>query len=238
MAGQRIQSLTEPIAVFCQGNVLLHGGADPKELVYLIEGSAEARCRGNASEPAHGVGALFDATVILLESSDERAVGPVEHVTAQGLTDRTRAGVMPIGRHPLWGVTHHIECLRRSNRLATSMSRVSLEPRINQIAIAIDAQEREHHVPLTLMEVSSTDQDRASLLGKQLIGHEWGKTGLRVSNGLVREHTAALQAQLGEIPQAQLIPESPEHDELDDIGGIVQEVERGPRAFVEGSSAV
>jgi hypothetical protein len=76
-----------------------------------------------------------------------------------------------------------------------------------------------------------------SLLGKQLIGHEWGKTGLRVSNGLVREHTAALQAHLDEIPRAQLIPESPEHDEQGDIGGIVQEVERGPRAFVEGSTA-
>src|SRR5258708_28381886 len=30
-----IQSLTEPIALFCQGNILLHRAADPKELAHL-----------------------------------------------------------------------------------------------------------------------------------------------------------------------------------------------------------
>ncbi len=54
----------------------------------------------------------------------------------------------------------------------------------------------------------------------------------------MREHKAALQEHLGQIAQAQLLPESPEHDEQDDSRGIFQEVEGGPRAFVEGSSAV
>jgi hypothetical protein len=38
---QGIQLLTEPSALFCQGNVLLHRGTDPKELAHLIECSAE-----------------------------------------------------------------------------------------------------------------------------------------------------------------------------------------------------
>jgi hypothetical protein len=42
MAWKRIQALTEPSALFCQGNVLLHRGPDPKELAHLIESSAEA----------------------------------------------------------------------------------------------------------------------------------------------------------------------------------------------------
>ena len=49
--------------------------------------------------------------MILLQSIVEVAVGPVEHVTAQGLADGTRVGVMPIGRHPFWGVTNHIDGL-------------------------------------------------------------------------------------------------------------------------------
>jgi hypothetical protein len=53
-----------------------------------------------------------------------------------------------------------------------------------------------------------------------LIGKEGGKTGFPVSNGLVRELKAALQEHLGEIPHAQLIPESPQHDEQDEISGL------------------
>lgn len=69
----------EPSALLYQGNVLLHRGTGPKELAHLIEGSAEARCRGHAAESAHGGGALCDPPVILLESMVESAVGPGEH---------------------------------------------------------------------------------------------------------------------------------------------------------------
>jgi len=76
--------------------------------------------------------------VILLQSIVERAVGPVEHVTAQRLSDRTRVGVMSMSCHPFWGVTNHIGGLRRSKRLAASISRFSTRHRINQFTIPID----------------------------------------------------------------------------------------------------
>jgi hypothetical protein len=94
------------------------------------------------------------------------------------------------------------------------------------------ARESYHHFPLTLMEVSSTYQDRASLsssLGAQLICHEWGKARLRVPDCLMRELEAALQEQLGQIAQAQRVPQPPQHDEQDNIGGICQGVEGGLR---------
>ncbi len=50
----------------------------------------------------------------------------MEHVTAQGFTDRARVGIMPIGPHPFWAVAHDVDSLRRSKRLAASMSRFSL----------------------------------------------------------------------------------------------------------------
>jgi hypothetical protein len=106
--------------------VLLHGGADPKELAHFIEGSTEARSRGHASKPTHRVVTLFDATVILLQSIVQIAVGPVEHLTAQSLANRTGIGMMSICRHPLWSVAYNLDGLRRSKRLAASMSRFSL----------------------------------------------------------------------------------------------------------------
>ena len=111
MAWKRIQSLMEPSALFCQGNVLLHRGRCPKELAHLIEGSAEARCRGHTSESAHGVVALFDTTMILLESIVERAVGPVQHVTAKRLADRTGVGIMSISRHLRRRLTSYLDGL-------------------------------------------------------------------------------------------------------------------------------
>jgi len=241
MAWKRIQSLMEPSALFCQGNVLLHRGRCPKELAHLIEGEARARCRGHTSESAHGVVALFDTTMILLESIVERAVGPVEHITTKGLADRTRVGVMPIGRHPLWGVTNHIDSLRRSKRLAASISRFSIEPRINQIAISIDGS----------IEIASFPFDGdggfnhvpgppylATSLSSQLIRHERIKTGFPVSNGLMGELKAALHEHLGQVPRAQCVPEPPEDDQEHDVRGVFQKVERDFSTLIEGSLAV
>jgi hypothetical protein len=87
---QSFQLVADHLASVGKGNLLLHRCKDPKELAHFIEDSAEARCRGHAPEPTHEVIALFDATVILLQSIVEVAVGPAEHIIAQGLADRTR----------------------------------------------------------------------------------------------------------------------------------------------------
>ncbi len=109
-----------------KGNLLLDGGTDPKELASFIKSATKACCRGHTSEPTHRVIALLDATVVLFQSIIERAIGPVEHVTAHRLADRSWIGAMAIGRHPFWGVADDVDSLRRSKRLAASMSGFSL----------------------------------------------------------------------------------------------------------------
>jgi hypothetical protein len=76
--------------------------------------------------------------VVLLQSSGERAVAAMRDLTAQGLADRTRVGVMSVGCHPLRGVINDSDGLRRSKRLAASMSRFSALHRVNQVAFSID----------------------------------------------------------------------------------------------------
>ena len=51
------------------------------------------------------------------------------------------------------------------------------------------------------------------------------------------EYKAGLEKHLGQIPQAQLVPQPPHRDEQHDIDGIFQVVERGDDALVEGSLA-
>ena len=79
---------------------------------------------------------MFDPTVILLDPIVEVTIAAVNDLTAQGLADGTRVGIMPIGRHSLWGVTNHIDSLLEE---ALRCFHVSLfaEHGINQIAIAI-----------------------------------------------------------------------------------------------------
>jgi len=75
--------------------------------------------------------------VILLESLVERVIGSVAHVTAQGLADGMRVGVLAIGRHPFWGVTNHIDGLLEK---ALGCFHISLltHHRVNQLAIPIN----------------------------------------------------------------------------------------------------
>jgi hypothetical protein len=54
----------------------------------------------------------------------------------------------------------------------------------------------------------------------------------------MRELKAAFQKHLSQIAQAQLVPQPPQHDEQDDIGGIFQKVERRPGTLVKSSLAV
>jgi hypothetical protein len=72
--------------------------------------------------------------------------------------------------------------------------------------------------------------------GSQLIGDQRGKPSLPVSNGLMREHKAALQNHFSQITQAQLVPQPPQHDEEDDIGGIFERVERSACTLGSGTS--
>jgi len=74
--------------------------------------------------------------------------------------------------------------------------------------------------------------------GSQLICDEGGKTRFPLSDGLMRELEASFQKHFGKITQAQCIAEPPEDDQEHDSGGIVEEVERGSRPFVEDASAV
>jgi hypothetical protein len=53
----------------------------------------------------------------------------------------------------------------------------------------------------------------------------------------MRELEASLQEHLDQIAQAQLVPQPPQHDEQDNIGGIFQVVERGSGTLIEGSLA-
>ena len=76
--------------------------------------------------------------MILLQSIVEIVVAAVDDVTAKRLADRTGIGIVSVSRHSLRRVTNQLDGLRRSKRLAASMSRFSTPHGVNQVAIPID----------------------------------------------------------------------------------------------------
>jgi hypothetical protein len=133
---QSFQSVAEHMALLGKGNLLLDGATDSKELAHFLEGPAKACCPGHTSKPTHGVIALFDAVMVLFQSIIEIAVATVNSFTPQRLTDRTRVAIMPIGRHALRCMTHHVDSL-----LEKTLGRLHVERearyRVNEIAISI-----------------------------------------------------------------------------------------------------
>jgi hypothetical protein len=67
---------------------------------------------------------------------------------------------------------------------------------------------------------------------------EGSKTGFPVPNGLMAEYKAAFQKHLRQITQAHLIPQPPQHNEQDEIGGIFEKVERSSCPRVAGGLAI
>src|SRR5205085_10646326 len=60
-----------------------------------------------------------------------------------------------------------------------------------------------------------------------------GELSFPVPDGLIAEHEAAHGKHLGQIAQAQLVAQAPEHHERDDIGWILGPVQHAAAALVE-----
>jgi hypothetical protein len=92
-----------------QGDGLRYGRTNPEKLTHFIESATEARCRCEASKPTHGIGALLNATVVLLQSLGEILITSMEHVIAKDLADRTWGRTVPIRDHALWSMTDRLK---------------------------------------------------------------------------------------------------------------------------------
>jgi hypothetical protein len=126
--------------------------------------------------------------MVLFQSIIVVHIGPVGHVAAEGITNRSRVGIMSIRRDTLWVMTNDLGSLRRSKRLAASISRFLLEPRINELPIPINRPVEVAPVPMHFdggfIHVPR-DPCSPSSLGSPLLRKHRGKTRLPVSNGRV-----------------------------------------------------
>ena len=67
----------------------------------------------------------------------------------------------------------------------------------------------------------------------QLIRNEESKARFPFPDRLMGEDPTTIEKHLSQISQTQLVAQSPQHDEQNDIGGIFQKVERSTTPLIE-----
>ena len=78
-----------------QGDALARPGLGTEILTLLLEADAEAGRRGESAEAAHGIVALLERPMVLLDAIVFVAAGAVGDVVAERLADGARVGVVP-----------------------------------------------------------------------------------------------------------------------------------------------
>ncbi len=69
-------------------------------------------------------------------------------------------------------------------------------------------------------------------LGAQLVGHQGREACFPLAHRFMREFEAPLQAHLREIPPAEFVPHTPEHDQENDVGREFEIIEGRARALI------
>ncbi len=78
---------------------------------------------------------------------------------------------------------------------------------------------------------------RVGVCGAQLVGKHRCETKLPLADGLVRHLEAALEQQLGDIAEAELVAQPPQHRQEHAVGRVLEFVERRAGSLVETTSA-
>ena len=112
---------------------------------------------------------------------------------------------------------------------------------VNQGAVAIDRAIQippsAPHQDIRLVNVPA-GANPASASPTQVLGKRRRQLCLPIAHRFIAEDEPAGQEHLGQIPQAQLVPQPPEHHECDDIARILHTVKQADAAFVELLAAV
>ena len=178
--------------------------------------------------------------MVLLKSVVEVATHPVPHMFTKLGTDGSGIGIMAVGGDPIRRDT--------SNRLGRSEEclggcevAVLAEHDVHQSAIAInraiEISPLATHPDVRLVNIP-TAAHSAFASPTQVLRQCRRQLGLPVAHGLVAEDEPAGQEHLGQIPQAQLVAQPPQHHEGDDIAWILRTVEHTDAALVELLAAI
>ncbi len=217
------------------GNRLAHVRSAAGKVSELIVASAISLCRSGALEAEHRSTSALDAAVILLKAVVEVAVRPMQHMRAKRRSDRPRIRVVAVRRDPVRQDASGR--LRRSKEdLGDGEIAVFPQHHVDEGAIAIDCAVEilpaAVHPDVRLVDVPATAYF-ALPSPPEILRQCRRELCLPIANGLIAEREATDQEHLGQISQAELVAEPPEHHKSDDIARVLRPVQQAGAPLLE-----
>lgn len=130
---------------------------------------------------------------------------------------------MPVSRHLCWPLTNYFSGLCEE-LLGCLHIPVLREHGINQVTISINGPVQVIPLPVDL-DVGFVHVPGVTSLtptpGTQLLRDEWCEASLPIPDCLMGKFEAPLQEHPGQIPQAQLVSQSPQDNEQDNIRRVL-----------------
>jgi len=208
------------------------------ETSQLVEGSAEPAGRLERPESSHRPIPLLDPSMVLFNPAIQVSVRPVLHVCAQFFPNRPRVGVVTIGRNPIRCDTGELERLGEEG-LGCSHVPLPAQPAIHQVPIPVDGSVQvaplATDLDVGLVYVPAAAHSPFSMTTESIADHR-PEPCFPSADRLMSELEAALEEHLAQISKAEFIAQPPADHEEDDVGGELEEVERGPGSIVESAS--
>ena len=173
--------------------------------------------------------------MILLKSVVQVYVHPMPNRFTQFAPDRRRIGVVTVGRDPVRDNPGHGSG-GTEERFGGGQIAALAEHHVPQSAVAVDGpvQIPPEAVDFDKPLVHVTSFGRCGGVdGDGVPQPEPGEFRLPIPHRLMAEHDAADQKHLGEIAQAELVAQAPEHHERDDVARILRPVQQAGAALVE-----
>src|ERR1700727_638122 len=178
--------------------------------------------------------------MVLLKSVVEISARSMPHLFAELGSDRSGIGIMAISGDPI-----RSDASRRLGRSkkCPGGSKVTMlaQHDVNQGAVAID---RAIEIPPSARypDIRLISVPAGPILPlrrrRRFLGKRRRQLGLPIAHRFIAEDEPASQEHLCQIPQAQLVPQPPEHHECGDIARILRTVEHTDAALVELLAAV
>jgi hypothetical protein len=186
-------------------------------------------------EASHRSVSSLDPAMVLLNSMVQILTGSMCHAFAEFSADRTWVTIVTIRGDPGGSGPGH-RFGRSKERFRRFHVACLAQPHIHQRAVTINGTIKIAPAALDLdvgLVDVPTSPDPAFTPLSQTVDQRRGELRLPVSNGFMTELNPAKQEHLGQIAQAELVSQAPEHHENYDIGGILAPVQNSATALVE-----
>ena len=201
----------------------------------LVEPSTETRSGFEAFETTHGSVPPLDPAMVLLDSIIQILVGAMFRASAHFPPDRARITIVTVRRDTRGGDAGHgfgrsEELLRRLH--VAGLAQSDVDERTETIDGAIKVTPAAVHLDVRRVNLPAF-ANPALPPPPKVVDQGWRVLRLPVTDGLVTEFDASDQEHFREIAQTQLVSESPENHERDDVGRVLSAVQDPTAALIE-----